>query len=48
MRDKYNLNTLPATAGGLDDHEIGNFSSVFVKTCTILNYVITVKMLVKN
>lgn len=23
MRDKYNLNTLPAGAAGVDDHEIG-------------------------
>lgn len=23
MRDKYNLNTLPAGAAGIDDHEIG-------------------------
>lgn len=24
MRDKYNLNTLPAGAAGVDDHEIGS------------------------
>lgn len=23
MRDKYNLNTLPAGSAGVDDHEIG-------------------------
>lgn len=27
MRDKYNLNTLPAGAAGMDDHEIGTSTS---------------------
>ena len=30
MRDKYNLNTLPAGAAGIDDHEIG-MSTSFAK-----------------
>lgn len=34
MRDKYNLNTLPAGAVGIDDHEIGKetkFQSILFK-----------------
>jgi len=26
MRDKYNLNTLPAGSAGIDDHEIGTLN----------------------
>ena len=35
MRDKYNLNTLPAGAAGIEDHEIGNFSTFFLQILKI-------------
>lgn len=30
MRDKYNLNTLPAGAAGIDDQEIGKTEYVYI------------------
>lgn len=39
MRDKYNLNTLPAGTGGIDDHEVGTFIYIYLwYLIHILNY----------
>lgn len=34
MRDKYNLNTLPAGSAGIDDHEIG-ITNILLKSISI-------------
>lgn len=37
MRDRYNLNTLPASLQGYDDCEIGKFNLLFLVLKTLLN-----------
>lgn len=41
MRDKYNLNTLPAGSAGVDDHEIGTLKYPIKKKMYIYIYVYT-------
>lgn len=36
MRDKYNLNTLPAGTAGIDDHEVGKSICVLIIILIIL------------
>lgn len=38
MRDKYNLNTLPAGSAGIDDHEIG-IENVLLKDISNIYYI---------